>query len=443
MITSHADEPPVELQTSFSERTIDDLKLLLRSNRINLEPGFQRRSVWTLSDRRRLIQSILSKYPVPSIFLYRRNHKGRVIYDVIDGKQRLETIFMFTGQGRFKKEAFDVKLTLEDGDEWHDWSTLCRQQRRLRHDFETYKIQTVEVTGRFKDIVDLFVRINSTGKPLTSGEKRHARFYDSKFLREAERLVTQYQVFLTKQKVLSNAQIDRMKGTELFSELLMSIEQGGIINKKTALDKAIGNESVNGNTLARTTREFKATLNTFRSILPELRQTRFHKVADFYSLFMVVWEMREQKFVLTNRKRSRIAERLLRRLSTGVDELRDQLRNAKPAKQSQRLFADYLLTVQGDTDSASNRRRRAEILRGLLLPLYHRKDEKRAFSPEQRRILWNSEEKQVCSNPKCRKQLSWDDYTVDHIFAYSRGGRTALKNAQMMCGSCNSSKGAR
>jgi hypothetical protein len=232
-----------------------------------------------------------------------------------------------------------------------------------------------------------------------------------------------------------------MKGTELFSELLMSIEQGGIINKKTALDKAIGNESVNGNTLARVSREFTATLNSLKLILPEIRQTRFHKIADFYSLFMVVWDMRQQKFVLSNRKRKRVAERLLRNLSTGVDGLRDQIRILKPAKQSQRLFADYLMTVQGDTDSAASRRRRADILRGLLFPLFHRKDEKRTFTPEQRRILWNSEEKQFCR--KCRKQLSWDDYTVDHVFAHSLGGRTALKNAQMMCGRCNSSKGAR
>jgi hypothetical protein len=441
MISHLTEDPPVELQTSFSERTVDELKLWFRNNRINLEPGFQRRSVWTISDRRRLIQSIVSKYPVPSIFLYRRNHRGRIIYDVIDGKQRLETIFMFTGQGRFKKEAFDVKLDINEAGEWHDWNTLRRRYPRLGHDIETYKIQTVEVTGRFTDIVDLFVRINSTGKPLTSGEKRHAKFYDSRFLKEAERLVVRHQAYLLKQRVLSNAQIDRMKGTELFSELLMSIEQGGIINKKMALDKAIGNESVNGNTLARVAREFTATLNTLKRILPELRQTRFHNIADFYSLFMLVWEMREQKFVLANRKRNKVAERLLRRVSTGVDELREQIRKVKPVKQAQRLFGDYLLTVQGDTDSAANRRRRAEILHGLLFPLFHRKDEKRTFTPEQRRILWNSEEKQFCR--KCRKQLSWDDYTVDHILAHARGGRTALKNAQMMCGRCNSSKGAR
>ena len=176
-------------------------------------------------------------------------------------------------------------------------------------------------------------------------------------------------------------------------------------------------------------------------MLPELRETRLHNTAEYYSLFMIVWEMRNQKFILTDRKRNQLAERLLRRLSKGVDELRDQLKKAKPAKPAQRVYADYLLTVQGDTDSSANRERRAEILRSLLIPLFHRKNEKRNFSPEQRRILWNSEEKRVCSF--CRKQLAWDDYTVDHILAHAKGGRTSLDNAQMMCGRCNSSKGAR
>lgn len=136
-----------------------------------------------------------------------------------------------------------------------------------------------------------------------------------------------------------------------------------------------------------------------------------------------------------------MAARLLRRLSDGVDQLRDQLRRAKPAKQSQQFYARYLLTVQGDTDSAANRQRRAEILRGLLHSLFEYKDDKRTFSPEQRRLLWNSEEKRPCA--RCHRSLRWSDFTVDHIKAWTRGGRTTLRNAQLMCRSCNSRKGAR
>jgi Protein of unknown function DUF262/HNH endonuclease len=428
------------LHANFGERTINELLLISRNRQINLEPGFQRNSVWSDLDRGRFIQSIISNYPVPCIFLYQRNSRGKTVYDVIDGKQRLETILMFTGTGHFRRDRFDVKLSLGDGLDWYDWSEL-RRHPTARHQFETYKIQTVEVTGDLSEIVDLFVRINSTGKRLTSGEKRHAKFYRSQFLKQAEHLVERFERYLLHQKILSKAQIDRMKGTELFAELLMSLNNGGPINKKTSLDRAIGNESVNGNTLHKLSREFIATLNLLKRMFPELRQTRFHNSAEFYTLFLLVWQMSRDKFVLHNKARNRIAFALLKRLSTEVDQLRQQLRKASIPKRAQPIYRDYLLTVQGDTDSAATRERRASIVKGLLDSLYERKDEKRAFSTEQRRIIWNSEDQHYCRS--CRKRLAWDDFTVDHIIAHVRGGRTSLRNAQLMCRSCNSKKGSR
>lgn len=429
------------LQPIFSEKAIHEFSSLFQGRRLNLDPGFQRKSVWTTSDRIRLIQSIIKGYPVPSVFLYKRDQKGRIVYDVIDGKQRLETIFMFTKLGRFRKDWFDARLELENGLNRYDWPAIRRYFPHVRADFESYKIPTVEVSGELAQIVDLFVSINSTGKRLTSGEKRHARFYTSRFLKEAERLVGRFHKYLRGQRILSPAQLDRMKGTELFSEILMSIHNGGPINKKTALDRAIGNDSVNGNTLARLSREFTATMNLIKRMFPELRQTRFHNSAEFYTLFLLVWEMRNDNFVVTDRRRNRVAFEMLRKLSTGVDQLREQLKKASIKRPPQRLYSDYLLTVQGDTDSSANRERRREILKGLLFSLYERKDEKRAFSSEQRRIIWNSDDKRACA--KCDKPMAWADFSVDHIIAYTKGGKTDLKNAQPMHRACNSSKGAR
>jgi uncharacterized protein with ParB-like and HNH nuclease domain len=173
-----------KLQASFNEKTVNDLFLIFRHNQLNLDPGFQRRSVWSLGDRRRLIQSILSNYPVPSIFLYQRNSRGKTIYDVLDGKQRLETLLMFARQGRFKRDAFDIRLDLGNGHNPYDWKDLSKDPE-IRAAFETYRIPVVEVRGDLSSMVDLFVRINSTGKPLTSGEKRHARFFNSPFLRQS------------------------------------------------------------------------------------------------------------------------------------------------------------------------------------------------------------------------------------------------------------------
>jgi hypothetical protein len=132
--------------------------------------------------------------------------------------------------------------------------------------------------------------------------------------------------------------------------------------------------------------------------------------------------MNREKFVLTDRKRNAMALSLLRKLSTEVDQLREQLRKAKPGRVQQRLYQDYLLTVQGDTDSSANRERRRQLLKGVLWSLFfERKDEKRTFSIEQRRILWNSDQQRMCS--KCKRPIVWLDVSVDHVRAYTQGGR--------------------
>lgn len=425
----------------FGERSVDQLLLSFRNRQVNLTPGFQRKSVWTTSDRRRLIQSIVEGYPLPSIFLYQRDHYGKLIYDVIDGKQRLETILMFMGQGRFKRDRFDVRLDFGDGPEWYDWTEIKRWHPREVAAINAYKIQTVEISGELPQIIDLFVRINSTGKRLTSGEKRHAQFYNSAFLKTAEGLVDKFQGHLRQQRILSQAQIDRMKGVELFCELLMSVQNGGPINKKTSLDRAIGNESVNGNTLHRLRNEVVRTVGLVTKLFPNLVETRFRNTAEYYSLFLLIWEMDKQSFVFTDRKRNEMAFTLLRKLSTEVDQLRDQLRRARPGQVQQRLYQEYLLTVQGDTDSSANRERRRSILRGVLWSIFERKDEKRTFSMEQRRILWNGDQQRLC--PRCKKPIAWQDVSVDHVKAHTRGGKTNLANAQLMHRHCNASKGGR
>jgi uncharacterized protein with ParB-like and HNH nuclease domain len=55
-------------------------------------PGFQRNYVWDLGRASRLIESVIIGLPVPQIFLYQ---KSRNHFLVIDGQQRLMTIYYF------------------------------------------------------------------------------------------------------------------------------------------------------------------------------------------------------------------------------------------------------------------------------------------------------------------------------------------------------------
>lgn len=62
-------------------------------------PGFQRNYVWDLRRASKLVESVLMGLPIPQIFLY---EAGRNRFLVIDGQQRLMTIYYFM-KGRFPK----------------------------------------------------------------------------------------------------------------------------------------------------------------------------------------------------------------------------------------------------------------------------------------------------------------------------------------------------
>jgi hypothetical protein len=61
---------------------------------IDTAPAYQRRLRWTNKKRSLLIESFLLNIPVPPVFLFERDYNA---YEVIDGRQRLETIRAFLG----------------------------------------------------------------------------------------------------------------------------------------------------------------------------------------------------------------------------------------------------------------------------------------------------------------------------------------------------------
>ncbi len=428
------------LRFEYGAMSIQALVNHYERKQLNLEPGFQRRSVWSLSDRKKLIESVWQNCPLPSIFLYRQTTKAGFRYEVIDGKQRIESILGFFRANGFRGAKFKVELPLQGAEpRLCDGRYLAKRLEGAR--LQAYPLQTITIDGDLNEIIDLFVRINSTGKRLTSAEKRHAKFYNSQFLKLAGKLAERKGAFFLDYGVLTKGQISRMKHVELVSELLASLDAGDLINKKDAIDSAIRGDKISTARLKNCAAQFSHTLNRVLRVFPNFWETRFANSADFYSLFMFVYALEKSGAVLTQNSRNAEAQDLLLKLSNGVDTLRDRQRKAQGAQPGEELFAEYLMTVQGDTDSVSSRRRRQAVLQKLFGGLFEQKDEKRLFTKEQRRLFWNSETEQKCGH--CGEKLSWRNFTVDHVKPHSKGGRTSLKNAALLCRSCNSSKGNR
>ncbi len=73
--------------------SIQSIYTWYNDGKINVNRRYQRKLVWTLEEKQRLIESILNKYPIPAILLAEREHAAT--YEIIDGLQRLHAIISF------------------------------------------------------------------------------------------------------------------------------------------------------------------------------------------------------------------------------------------------------------------------------------------------------------------------------------------------------------
>ena len=81
------------------EMKLDELVGYFREGKINLIPPFQRGRVWKLPLRKKLLENIVRHKPIPAIFLYKDKADAQSFYsyNILDGKQRLESILLFIG----------------------------------------------------------------------------------------------------------------------------------------------------------------------------------------------------------------------------------------------------------------------------------------------------------------------------------------------------------
>lgn len=67
-------------------------------------------------------------------------------------------------------------------------------------------------------------------------------------------------------------------------------------------------------------------------------------------------------------------------------------------------------------------------------------DSKRTLGIRDKQILYRNA-KGRCENPACGKKIEYDEMQVGHKTAWSRGGRTSLKNSVCLCYRCNKLQG--
>ena len=134
---------------------------------LDLTPDFQRELVWPSRKKCELIESILMGIPLPAFYV---REKDNGVYIVVDGKQRLTTLFDYI-DGKFKLEGLKILKGINTK-AFKDLTTL--QQNKL----EDYTLQLNIIKSPTSDrvIFDLFDRVNRGGVTLNNQEMRNALY---------------------------------------------------------------------------------------------------------------------------------------------------------------------------------------------------------------------------------------------------------------------------
>ena len=142
---------------------------LVQKGEIKFDNAVQRGLVWDVEKKSLLIHSMLMGYPIPPFYAV----KGGNWYDILDGKQRSNTIVDFIN-GEFELSGIpEVEVENEDGTtDMVDINTLHfdEMEESLQDELMAYPLTVYYFDGITDDeISEMFFRLNN-GKPLSAIE---------------------------------------------------------------------------------------------------------------------------------------------------------------------------------------------------------------------------------------------------------------------------------
>ena len=170
-----------EIRTDGYAMSISEWGSIYENKEIDIHPEFQRFYRWSDTQKTNLIESILLGIPIPPVFVSQRKDG---IWDVVDGLQRLSTIYQFMGILKDENSNNIAPLTLcgtkylpnLEGKKWNDISdedSSFTQELRLIIKRSKINVSIVLKESDETAKYDLFQWLNTGGSDLSPQEVRN------------------------------------------------------------------------------------------------------------------------------------------------------------------------------------------------------------------------------------------------------------------------------
>ena len=210
-IEDEGTNPIIEYDITSSPRDLTPASIvdMIESKIIEI-PFFQRNYVWDIKKASKLIESLILGLPVPELFFYSVGDENST-YKIIDGQQRLLSIYLFI-KGRFPKnndarillgrkinnsedlvsffadnkyfQDFDLQLNSQEGESCRyqglKYQTLDKDTQikfRLRRYLRTVVVRQNKPNDNDSSMFEIFNRLNTGGTALNNQEIRASLYY--------------------------------------------------------------------------------------------------------------------------------------------------------------------------------------------------------------------------------------------------------------------------
>lgn len=338
-------------------RNIAWFKQVYELKELDMKPPFQRNPVWVTRQKSYLIDTILNRYPIPEIYMQEvANENGNVRYIIIDGQQRIRSVLDFI-EGKF---SIDERDSPDFNGAFFDQLSIEQKRAFYQYNFVVRILPDIND----KELRAIFQRLNKNVVALNKQELRQAT-YSGTFIKLMNYISGKE--YFSKINLFTANDVRRMLDVEYISELTIAL-LNGLQNKKDKLDNyyqiyedAFDNEDEE---IVKDT--YDSVVGELLKILPNISETRWRKKTDFYSLFLV-FANHKNELPLSKDARLMAHNKLV--------EFEGSLRQRLASSQSDEIsmsdnVEEYFKGLGRATTDLSSRRARASALEKELVEIW-------------------------------------------------------------------------
>lgn len=269
------------MQVTSSNYPIADYCRQLTNREIIVNRDYQRSDkVWPQQARSYLIETLLLGYPIPKLSLYiKTDVKSRTTRkEIVDGQQRSTAIFAYFN------DEFAISTSSRSRFAGKKLSQLDEADIASFIDYQL-SVDIFTAATDF-DIREVFRRMNSYTVPLNPSEQRYAT-HQGVFKWFIANLTSKYSQTLINLKIFSERTLVRMNDATLFTEIIMSINEGIFSSNDSKITKFYGS---NEKEFPRANEYENRIDEIFQHLInwEELRSTSLMKPYNFYSLALAI-----------------------------------------------------------------------------------------------------------------------------------------------------------